>query len=142
MRVSFSVNTMRVWAMLICDFSRKEGTEEFKRMSWTSVVDVEMMHEKGRIPNSRVTTHEIWNWEKCKAKIMGLRGRLGFQDSPTLRFLGLSLSLKDGMIYDELKTCSHSVVAPSVYCILSGYAEATPIPIHRLVGLPQPIRRR
>lgn len=97
-------------------------------MSWTGVVDVKMMHEKGPHPKLEDYTHEIWNWEKCKAKIMGLRGRLGFPDSLTLSFLGLSLSLKDGTIYDELKKCSYSVVAPRVYCILSGYAEASPIP--------------
>ena len=72
--------------------------------------------------------HEIWNWRRCKTKIRSLRERLGFRESSTLRFLGLSLSLEDGMIHDDLRDCPFPEVAPSIYCILSGYAEAEPVP--------------
>jgi hypothetical protein len=67
---------------------------------------------------------EIWNWEKCKRKIKTLRGRLGFPDAPVLELLKLSISLKDGRIYDHLKERFWSDIAPSIYCILSGYADA------------------
>ncbi len=72
--------------------------------------------------------HKLWNWERRKTKIRGLKGRLGFKEAPTLRFLELSISLEDGMIYDDLKNCPFPEVAPSIYCILSGYAEAEPVP--------------
>jgi len=45
-----------------------------------------------------------------------------------LSFLGLSLSLEDGMIHDDLRNCSFPEATPGVYCILSGYAEAEPVP--------------
>jgi len=72
--------------------------------------------------------HEFWNWERCKTKIRSLKGRLGFKESSTLRFLGLSLSLEDGMVHDDLRNCPFPEVTPSIYCILSGYAEAEPVP--------------
>lgn len=72
--------------------------------------------------------YDFWNWERCKTKIRGLKGRLGFKASSTLRFLGLSLSLEDGVVYDDLRNCSFLEVAPSIYCILSGYAEAEQVP--------------
>jgi len=71
---------------------------------------------------------EIWNWEKCKSKIRTLRGRLGFQDAPVLKFLGLSFSLEDGRIYDHLRENFYPRIEPRVYCILSGYADAKPVP--------------
>jgi hypothetical protein len=67
---------------------------------------------------------EIWHWEKCKKKIRTLRGRLGFPDASVLELLKLSLSLKDGHIYDHLKERFWSDIEPSIYCILSGYADA------------------
>ena len=72
--------------------------------------------------------HEFWNWERCKTKIKSLKGRPGFKESSTLSFLGLSLSLEDGMIHDDLRNRPFPEVAPSIYCILSGYAEAKPVP--------------
>ncbi len=69
---------------------------------------------------------DIWKWEKCRDKINTLRGRLGFPDELSLRFLKLSLSLETGEILDELKQKSHAEAKPAVYCILSGYAEAKP----------------
>jgi len=72
--------------------------------------------------------HEFWNWERCKTKIRNLKGRLGFKESSTLKFLGLSLSLEDGMVHDDLRNCPFPEVAPSIYCILSGYAAAEPVP--------------
>jgi hypothetical protein len=72
--------------------------------------------------------HKLWNWERCKTKIRSLRGRLGFKESSTLRFLGLSLSLEDGMIHDDLRNRPFPEVTASIYCILSGYAEAEPVP--------------
>lgn len=81
---------------------------------------------------------EIWNWEKCKDKIRTLRGRLGFPDASVLKFLGLSLPLEDGRIHDDLRKIFYSRIEPSVYCILSGYADAQPMPeTHRLVSFAQ-----
>jgi len=77
----------------------------------------------------------LWNWEKCKDKILRLNGRLGFPKTPILKFLGLSLSLKDGLLYDDLRDY---VISPedvrerfslwSIYHILSSYSEAEEIP--------------
>jgi len=73
---------------------------------------------------------ELWNWEKCKITIRSLRGRLGFPDSPTLKFLGYTLHLEDGRIYDNLRgtiflpdspKCKN---LPNIYHILSAYAKA------------------
>ena len=72
--------------------------------------------------------HEFWNWERCKTKIKSLKGRLSFKESATLRFLGLSLSLEDGMVHDDLRNCPFPEAAPRIYCALSGYAEAEPVP--------------
>lgn len=70
---------------------------------------------------------EIWSWERCKDKIATLRGRLGFPDEPTLRFLRLRLSLKDGRVYDEIRREFYPEIEPVVYCILCGYADSTPV---------------
>jgi len=70
----------------------------------------------------------IWNWQKTRNKILTLRGRLGFPDSSVLKFLRLSLSLEDGNIYDELRDKMVPEIEASVYCILSGYADAEPTP--------------
>jgi len=73
----------------------------------------------------------LWNWERCKARIHSLRGRLGFSEDSVLRFLGLGLHLEDGSVYDyltnrplkeEYRTLS------DIYCILSSYADAEPTP--------------
>jgi hypothetical protein len=56
-----------------------------------------------------------------------LKGRLGFKESSTLRFLGLSLFLEDGSFHDDLRNRPFPRVAPSIYCILSGYAETEPV---------------
>jgi len=81
---------------------------------------------------------EVWNWERCKTKIRTLRGRLGFPDASTLKFLELSLSLKDGRIYDNLGKKHIPHLQPRIYCILSGYAEAQSIPeSHKLVSFSQ-----
>lgn len=81
---------------------------------------------------------EIWSWEKCKSKIQTLRGRLGFPNASQLKFLKLSLSLEDGQIHDELKDSAVPSIAPSLYCILSGYVKARPVPeIHQLISFEQ-----
>lgn len=69
---------------------------------------------------------DIWTWEKSRNKLNTLRGKLGFPDTPSLRFLKLSLSLETGEILDELKHKPYPEAKPTVYCILSGYAEAKP----------------
>jgi len=69
---------------------------------------------------------DIWKWEKCRNKLNTLRGRLGFPDAPSLRFLKLSLSLETGEMRDELKQKPYPEAKPTVYCILSGYAESKP----------------
>jgi len=69
---------------------------------------------------------DLWTWMRCKTKIAGLRGKLGFADSSLLRFLGLSVSLEDGSVFDELRNQPFTAIAPSLYCILCGYAEANP----------------
>ena len=71
---------------------------------------------------------DLWTWLNCKTKITGLRGKLGFAHSSFLRFLGLSVSLEDGSVFDELRNQPFPSIAPSLYCILSGYADAKPIP--------------
>lgn len=82
--------------------------------------------------------NEIWHWEKCRGKIGTLRGRLGFPDASVLKFLGLSLSLEDGHIHDDLRQTFYSSIKPRVYCILSGYADAQPIgETRRLVSFAQ-----
>jgi len=53
---------------------------------------------------------------------------LGFLNASELKFLRLSLSLEDGQIHDELRDSPAPHIAPSLYCILSGYAEARPVP--------------
>jgi hypothetical protein len=81
---------------------------------------------------------EVWNWERCKTKIRTLRGRLGFPDASALRFLELSLFLRDGRIYDNLRKKHAPYLQPRLYCILSGYAEAQPIPeSHKLISFAQ-----
>ena len=81
---------------------------------------------------------EIWNWEKCKDKIRTLRGRLGFPDASVLKFLEVSLFLQDGRIHDDLRQNFISRIEPSVYCILSGYADAQQMPeTRRLVSFAQ-----
>lgn len=71
---------------------------------------------------------DIWTWEKCRTKLNTLRGRLGFPDNPHLHFLKLSLSLETGEINDEIRHKPLPETKPTVYCILSGYAEAKPTP--------------
>lgn len=81
---------------------------------------------------------DIWTWEKCSPKINTLRGRLGFGDSLSLRFLELTLSLETGQIHDEIRNKPYPEVEPSVYCILSRYAESEPVPeTHRLISYSQ-----
>lgn len=70
---------------------------------------------------------DLWTWMRCKLRITGLRGKLGFADLSFLKFLGLSISLEDGSVFDELRSQPFAVIAPSLYCILSGYADAKPI---------------
>ncbi len=81
---------------------------------------------------------KVWNWEKCRDRILTLRGRLGFPDSSVLKFLRLSLSLEDGQIFDELRDKTVPEIEASVYCILSGYAEADALEeCHRLITFAQ-----
>jgi len=70
---------------------------------------------------------DIWTWEKCREKISTLRGRLGFADSPSLRFLKLTLSLETGKIHDEIRNKPLPEIQPGIYCTLTGYAESQPI---------------
>lgn len=58
-----------------------------------------------------------------------MRGRLGFPDKPFLDFLGLTLSLENGSIYDNLRKqiYPHEYLAwETIYCILYAYSEAEP----------------
>jgi hypothetical protein len=71
--------------------------------------------------------HELWNWEHSKNQIRSLRGRLGFREGGVLRFLGLSLSLEDGSVYDELRRKPFED-AVGIYFVLHGYANAKPAP--------------
>lgn len=72
--------------------------------------------------------HKLWSWNRCKTRIGDLKGRLGFKESSTLRFLGLSVSLEDGMIHDDLRNRPFPEVTASIYCILSRYAENETVP--------------
>jgi len=77
----------------------------------------------------------IWNWPKCREKILTLRGRLGFPDSSILKFLRFSLDLEDGHIHDELTNKTVPEIEANVYCILSGYADANPtLETHQLIS--------
>ncbi|HKZ94912.1 MAG TPA: DUF3786 domain-containing protein [Candidatus Bathyarchaeia archaeon] len=71
---------------------------------------------------------DIWTWEKCKNKLKTLRGRLGFPDSTNLHFLKLALSLETGEMQDEMRNQPYPEAKPTIYCILSGYADAKPTP--------------
>ena len=74
---------------------------------------------------------ELWNWERCKAKICSLKGRLGFSEDSVLKFLGLRLNLEDGSVHDYLTNCPLKLkyrTLSDIYCILSSYADAEPIP--------------
>jgi len=80
----------------------------------------------------------IWNWKNCRQKILTLRGRLGFPDSSVLKFLRLSLDLEDGHIHDELRGTTVPEIEASVYCILSGYADANTVAeTHQLISFAQ-----
>lgn len=81
---------------------------------------------------------EIWTWTKCKDRITSLSGRLGFVDSPSLKFLKLTLSLETGQIHDEIRNKPLPEIQPSIYCILSGYADSQPTPeAHNLISYSQ-----
>jgi hypothetical protein len=81
---------------------------------------------------------DIWTWEKSKPRITTLRGRLGFADSPSLRFLKLALFLETGQMKDEIRKQSFPDIETSVYFILSGYAEAQPrSETHELISFSQ-----
>jgi hypothetical protein len=73
---------------------------------------------------------EVRNWKRCKAKIRSLKGRLGFSEEPVLKFLGLSLYLEDGSVYDHLTNCAlkQERILSDIYCILFSYADAEPTP--------------
>jgi len=80
----------------------------------------------------------IWNWEKSRDKILTLRGRLGFPDSSILKFLRLSLDLEDGHIHDELRDKTVHEIEAGIYCILSGYADASAVSeTHQLISFAQ-----
>jgi hypothetical protein len=81
----------------------------------------------GKCVSNKSFEGDLWTWVRCKSKISGLRGKLGFADSSFLRFLGLSLSLEDGSMFDELRNQQFTAIAPVLYCILSGYVDAKPI---------------
>ena len=83
---------------------------------------------------------ELWNWEKCKEKIRSLKGRLGFPGTPTLKFLGYTLNIENGKIYDNLKKITFPPDSPkcknlpNIYHILSTYAKAKPTTeTHKLI---------
>lgn len=76
-------------------------------------------------------TEDHWNWEVCKEKISGLKGRLGFPNINFLEFLGLSLNLKDGSLFDTLtgeeikgEKIKSKWIIQSVFYLLSGYANS------------------
>jgi len=81
---------------------------------------------------------EIWTWTKCKDKINSLRGRLGFADASSLKFLKLTLSLETGQIHDEIRNKPVPEIEPSVYCILTGYSDSQPkSETHNLISYSQ-----
>jgi hypothetical protein len=86
----------------------------------------------------RDLVHELWNWERCKTRIRSLRGRLGFPNADILKFLGSSLNVEDGSIYDELQDERFKGSEVSVYFILCGYAKAKLAPeTTRLISFKQ-----
>lgn len=81
---------------------------------------------------------DIWTWDKNRDKIIRLRGKLGFPDSPHLEFLKFTLSLETGKIYDQIENKPLPEIEPEVYCILTGYANSQPTPkTHKLVSFAQ-----
>ena len=81
---------------------------------------------------------EIWTWTKCKDKISTLRGRLGFAEASSLKFLKLTLSLETGQIHDEIRNKPVPEIEPSVYCILTGYSDSQPkSETHNLISYSQ-----
>jgi len=78
---------------------------------------------------------DLWTWEKCRQKIQTLKDRLGFPNSPTLKFLKLTLSLETGRIHDEIRNQPFAEIEPGVYCTLSTYAESKPAAeTHKLIS--------
>ena len=77
--------------------------------------------------SNRISESGLWTWVRCKSKVSELKGKLGFADSSFLRLLGLRVSLDEGSVFDELRNQPFVEIAPSLYCILSGYADAKPI---------------
>jgi len=72
---------------------------------------------------------DLWIWERCRDRLQSLRGRLGFEDAPVLRFLKLALSLEDGRVVDELRGRELAGnVVKCIYCLLCGYADSEPVP--------------
>jgi len=91
------------------------------------------------LPRDQV--HALWNWERCRNRIRTLKGKLGFPNEETLRFLKLRLSLSDGTIYDELKNKPYEGSEVTIYFILYGHSNAKPssetaklIPFQKLSG--------
>lgn len=73
--------------------------------------------------------NRYWSWERCSTKIRSLSGRLGFARSDRLTFLGLTVSLKDGSISDNLAGGRKldRYQTERIYCILYGYASSEPV---------------
>jgi hypothetical protein len=74
-----------------------------------------------------------WSWGRCRDRIRGLRGRLGFPDAPELEFLKLRLSLDDGSLYDllrgrPLQEDQDALLVHHIYYLLHMYAGGEPAP--------------
>lgn len=89
---------------------------------------------KGR---KKLSVYECWTWERCSARILSLKHRLGYREQ--LWILGFNLQDNGCLIdpchnievFDPLKAPSPTSIphqydaVPEMYCILSKYAMAT-----------------
>jgi hypothetical protein len=88
-----------------------------------------------------LSAYERWTWERCRERILSLKGRLGYGER--LWVLGFEL-LDDGRFVDPFHGVevfdpasagpttaipSRYSAVPEMYCILSTYAAATEIPL-------------
>ncbi|MEM1549131.1 MAG: DUF3786 domain-containing protein [Candidatus Methanomethylicia archaeon] len=67
-----------------------------------------------------------WNWEKTGKYIKSLSGRLGFEESSELHFLGFKINIDNGEVYDEIsKRYLKNEEKVDIYYILYMYSQTT-----------------
>lgn len=75
---------------------------------------------------SRQSLTNWWKWERTKKYIRSLSGRLGFEESSEIHFLGLKLNIDNGEVYDEiLKRFLRDEEKVEIYYVLYMYSQTT-----------------